>query len=164
LVVALEVFVPFAGAVIATVGTLPRLTVISLLSLPKLLEQLTVTVFAPRLSATELVIVLLEALPLTVQVVPPGMVEPPSTVYMTLTELEVVLVPVGGSVIATTGARPRVTLTLTGVLGPKALVQETVIVLPPSESATEFVLVLLDALPLTVQVVPPGMVVLPLTV
>jgi hypothetical protein len=56
------------------------------------------------------------------------------------------------------------TVTVAGVLLPNALVQDTVIVLAPAFSETELVEVLVEDAPLTVQVVPPGIVVDPLTV
>jgi hypothetical protein len=51
-----------------------------------------------------------------------------------------------------------------GVLVPNWFVQDAVIVLAPRLSATELVLVLLEAAPATVQVVPPGIAPEPLTV
>lgn len=69
-----------------------------------------------------------------------------------------------GDVIATLGTLPRVTLTLEGLLAPKAFVQTRVIVFAPTESEKLFVLALPDATALSVQVVPPGIVALPLTV
>jgi len=75
------VLVLFAGAVITTAGTLPRITLIVAVLGPNALVQVTVTVLLPMVgSETELVPVLLDAPPLTVQAVPTGMVVDPSTV------------------------------------------------------------------------------------
>lgn len=75
------VFVPLLGEVIATLGTDPRLTVIGPAdALPKAFVQLTVMLLAPVARLTLLVAPLAEAAPLTVQVVPPGIVAEPLTV------------------------------------------------------------------------------------
>ncbi len=72
------VFVLLAGEVIATTGTVPRLTVITAgVPAPKALEQATVMVLLPVLSAALLVDGLVEFVPLTVQVVPAGNDVPP---------------------------------------------------------------------------------------
>ena len=78
-------------------------------------------------------------------------------------DVAVVFVLFGGVVITTAGVLPEVTLT-EALPGPNALVHWTVIVFPPATRATLFVLALVDAVPLTVQVVPAGIVVEPLTV
>jgi hypothetical protein len=81
LVVAAVVLLLLAGAVIATTGTDPRLTTTDAAALvPNELVQDTGMVFAPTASATELVAVLVELAPLTVQVVPAGIDDPPLTV------------------------------------------------------------------------------------
>ncbi len=101
------VLAPSAGDVIAIVGTLPRLTVIGPAApLPKALEQATEIEFDPVFKPTELVVVLVEAAPLTVQVVPAGIEPAPLTVKVVLTELDVVLVLLAGAVITTIGAVP----------------------------------------------------------
>ena len=74
------VFRPLDGAVIATTGGFPRLTVIEIGVVPKALVQETVMLFAPSASARLFVFVLAEPEPLTVQLVPAGIDEPPSTV------------------------------------------------------------------------------------
>jgi hypothetical protein len=74
------VFRPFDGALIATTGATPRVTVTAALLLPKGFVQATVIVFAPSASATLFELVLADAALLTVQLVPPGIDEPPSTV------------------------------------------------------------------------------------
>ena len=75
------VLVLLAGAVIATVGTPPRLTVTGVdVPVPNALVQATVMVFAPTFRLTELVVALPEAAPLTVQVVPAGIEAAPLTV------------------------------------------------------------------------------------
>jgi hypothetical protein len=74
------VFRPLAGAVIATTGGFPRLTVIEPEVSPKVFVQATVIEFAPSESATLFVPVPADAEPLTVQLVPLGIDEPPSTV------------------------------------------------------------------------------------
>ena len=72
---------PLVGAVTATVGGLPRLTVTeAVVDGPNTLVQITLIVLAPSASATELVEVLVELVPFTVQVVPAGIVDPPLTV------------------------------------------------------------------------------------
>ena len=62
------------------------------------------------------------------------------------------------------GAASTTTVTVAGVLAPKALEQATVMVLAPTLRPTELVEVLVEAAPLTVQVVPAGIVDPPLTV
>ena len=158
------VLVLLAGEVIATIGAPPRLTVTAALPLPKALVHATVIVFAPETSAAELVAVLVDAVPLTVHVVPDGIVVVALTVYATLTGLLVTLALLAGDVIATTGALPRLTMIDTGVLVPNELAQDTEIVFAPKTSATELVVAVVEAAPLTVQVVPDGIVVAPLTV
>ena len=73
-------FRPLAGAVIATDGTTPRVTVTAAVPPPKALVQATVIAFAPSASATLFELVPVDAEPLTVQFVPAGIDEPPSTV------------------------------------------------------------------------------------
>jgi hypothetical protein len=53
---------------------------VAVVELPKALAQATLIVFGPIAKAAELVDVLVEAEPLTVQVVPAGIVVPPLTV------------------------------------------------------------------------------------
>jgi hypothetical protein len=75
------VLVLFAGELIVTTGATPRLTVtVAVVELPKALAQATLIVFGPIAKAAELVDVLVEAAPFTVQVVPAGIVVPPLTV------------------------------------------------------------------------------------
>ncbi len=69
-----------------------------------------------------------------------------------------------GEVITTVGVVPRLTVTLAGVLPPKALVQTPVLVLLGELSLYVWAYDLVEAAPLTVQVVPAGMVDPPLTV
>jgi hypothetical protein len=57
-----------------------RVTVMLAEPAPNELVHVTVIVFGPLASATELVDVLVDGAPLTVQVVPPGIVVPPLTV------------------------------------------------------------------------------------
>jgi hypothetical protein len=70
----------FAGDVIATTGTLPRLTTTVCVAEPKELVHVTGIVFAPSTSGTEFVLALAEAAPLTVHVVPAGIAVLPFTV------------------------------------------------------------------------------------
>jgi hypothetical protein len=74
------VFRPSAGAVIATTGAFPRLTVTELEPLPKMLVQSTTIELAPMASATLFELVLADAELLTAQLVPAVIDEPPSTV------------------------------------------------------------------------------------
>jgi hypothetical protein len=76
----------------------------------------------------------------------------------------VLLLLFAGDVIAATGVFPRLTVTVAALDGPNTLVQATEIVFAPSARATELVDVLVDAVPFTVQVVPDGIEVPPLTV
>jgi hypothetical protein len=72
---------PLAGAVIATEGTLPLITLIAAEPLPIALAQATVTGLLPSDgSEAELLEVLDDATPFTVQVVPDGIVVEPFTV------------------------------------------------------------------------------------
>jgi hypothetical protein len=81
LVVAAVVLLLLAGAVMTTTGMSPRVTVtVAEVPVPNALVQATEMVFAPTFRATELVDVLVELTPLTVQVVPAGIDDPPSTV------------------------------------------------------------------------------------
>lgn len=153
----------FAGAVIVTVGTPPRVTVTVAVFEPNAFEQATAIVLAPVARPTLLVEVLVEAAPLTVQVVPLGIVEPPLTVYETLIELAVVFVPFAGDVITGDGAEPWFTVTDALPL-PNELVQATVMPFAPALRLTELVVALVVAVPLTVQVVPLGIEAAPLTV
>jgi hypothetical protein len=83
---------------------------------------------------------------------------------VTLIGVTVLLELLAGDVIAEFGTPPRETVTA-DVPAPKALEQETVIVFAPLfGNAAEFVDVLLDATPFTLQVVPAGMIVEPSTV
>lgn len=75
----------------------------------------------------------------------------------------VTFAPVAGDVIVTTGAVPRLTV-IAWLSEPNALVQATVIAFAPVASATELVVGVVDDAPFTVQVVPAGIVVEPLTV
>ncbi len=139
------------------------MTVTESLSDPNELVQDTVMVFAPGLSVTLLVVASVVAPPLTVQVVPAGIEASPPTVKATLTLESVVLVPSAGSVIATAGPLPWLTLTVSVSL-PKSFVQLTVIVLAPGSSETLLVVASVVALPFTVQVVPLGIEAAPSTV
>lgn len=152
---------PLLGAVITTTGASPRLTVtVVAVPVPKMLVHATTIEFAPRLSAMLFVAVLVEELPLIVQVVPPGIVGPPLTVYETLMLELVVLVPLVGEVTMTLGVLPRVTVT-DFVSVPNGLVHSTVIVLTPRLRPTLLVVALLLAEPLTVQLIPEVIVVEP---
>ena len=73
--------------------------------------------------------------PLTVQIVPAGIVDAPSTVNTTFTEDAVFAYPTGGEMITTVGGLPRTTAVVTVPL-PKAFVQVTVIEFGPIESGT----------------------------
>jgi hypothetical protein len=136
------VLLPVVGAVIVTARPDPRLTFTTFESEPNVLLHATVMAFAPMFRLT--VAGLVAALPLTVQLT--GAV--PVDVQATEVVVFVVVLPLAGAVIVTTGATPRVTDT-DWVSEPNALVQETVIVLAPTFSATEAGLV--AAAPLTVQ-------------
>lgn len=75
------VFVLFAGAVIATTGTLPRVTLtLAGVPAPNWLVQLTVSVLEPTLSGVLLLVALEEATPATVHPVPAGIEAAPPTV------------------------------------------------------------------------------------
>ena len=74
------VFVPLAGAVTATVGATPLTVTVAVLPVPKTFEQATEMVFEPATIVRELVVALVDEVPFTVQVVPPGIVVLPSTV------------------------------------------------------------------------------------
>jgi len=141
------VLLPLAGAVMVTTGattTALRVTVTDLLSVPNALVQATVMVFEP--SARLTVAGLVAAAPLTVQLI--GVV--PVVVQVTDVDVAVVLLPLAGAVIVTTGASPRVTVTdLVSV--PNALVHATVMVFAPSARLT--VAGLVAAAPLTVQLI-----------
>ena len=100
-------FRPLAGAVIATTGTTPRVTVIAALPLPKTFAQATVIEFAPRASEKGLVVALEVLDPPSVHVVPFGIDAAPSTVKLTFVEADVVFRPSAGAVIATIGGLPR---------------------------------------------------------
>jgi hypothetical protein len=142
-VVAAVVFVPLAGAVIVTARPEPRVTVTVFVSAPNALEQATVMVLEPMLNAT--VAGLVAAAPLTVQET--GAV--PVDVHTTEVEVELVVLPLTGAEIVTTGASPRVCRTVF-VSVPNALVQATVMLFAPWLSATFVGLV--AAAPLTAQV------------
>ena len=163
LVVDAVVFWPLTGAVITTEGPVPRTTVTVSVSVPNALEQVTVIEFEPIPRATLLLVGLVVATLFTLHVVPSGIDETPfneNTVFTLAAEVTVLL---AGNTISTTGATPRATATAALSL-PKALVQATVMVFAPSASATLFELVLVDVEPLTVQVVPFGIVAPPPTV
>jgi len=139
-----DVLLPAVGAVIVTTGASPRLTVIDLVSEPNALLQTTVMVFAPMTSGT--VAGLVAEVPFTVQVI--GAV--PVEVQVTAVDVAVVLLLLAGAEIVTTGAVPRLTVTVF-VSEPNALVQATVMVFAPATSAT--VAGLVAAAPLTVQLI-----------
>jgi hypothetical protein len=142
-VVAAVVLLLLAGAVIVTARPEPRVTLTVLVSAPNELEQATVMVFAPiaRLTVAGLV----AAEPLTVQET--GAV--PVEVQTTEVEVELVVLPLAGAEIVTTGAMPRVfVIELVDV--PNALVQDTEMVFAPTARLT--VAGLVAAAPLTVQV------------
>jgi len=135
-------------------------TVIDLVSEPKTLEQATVMVFAPATTGTEAGDV--AAVPLTVQLIVPE----PVALNATLIGDVVVVDPVAGELMVVTGGVPRFTLT-DALVGVTPLLQVTVIVFEPIVgSAAVFALLRpeLEATPLTVQVVPAGIVVEPPTV
>ena len=125
-----------AGAVMTTAGGLPRLTVIEAVPTVPFVHD-TVMVFAPRARLTLFVVVLVDAAPFTVHVVPDGIVVPPLTVYATFVELAVVLVPLPGDVMTTFGAgEVRVTVTEAVPVAPSPSVQDTTIVFAPIASDT----------------------------
>jgi hypothetical protein len=97
------VVLPAAGAVIVTTGAVPRLTVMTFVSVPNALVQATEMVFAPVTRLTVAGLVAVE--PLTVQLI--GVV--PVVVQLTEVVAAVVFVPSAGAVIETTGAVPRLT-------------------------------------------------------
>ena len=163
LIVAAVVFVLLAGDVTTTVGTPPRVTVTEALPEPNAFVQATVIVLMPVVRLNALVVGLVDAVPLMAQVVPDGIVVAPVTVYATLIEVAVVFVLFAGDVIAITGALPRLTTT-DALPVPNELVQATAIVFAPVARDTELVDGVVVATPLTVQVVPDGIVVAPLTV
>jgi hypothetical protein len=74
------VFVLLAGDVITTVGTTPLTLIVDVFPVPKALAQTTEMVLAPSTSDLALVFGVVVAVPLIVQVVPPGIVDAPSTV------------------------------------------------------------------------------------
>jgi hypothetical protein len=75
-----EVFALFAGETMATTGGGSVKMVSDADPDPNWFVQVTTTVKLPRVRVTELVVVLVDATPFTVQVVPTGIVVPPSTV------------------------------------------------------------------------------------
>jgi len=163
LVVAAPVDELFAGDVMAITAAAPFTVTVAGFDAPAALLHTTVIVFAPATIGTETEVES-AALPFTVQVVPAAIALEPLTVNTTLIGDEgLLLVPVAGVVMATTG-----TFCLTTVIwvcaGPNALVQISVIVLLPIVgSATELVVALVDAAPFSVQVVPAGIDAEPLT-
>ena len=162
-VVAAVVLLLLAGDVMLLTGTVPRVTFTAALFEPNAFEQATVIVLLPTARLTELVEVLVELAPLTVQVVPAGIEVPPLTVYAALIDALVVSVPLAGAVTATVGATP-LTVTVAVLPGPNELVHWTLIVFGPATIAREFVVAEVELEPFTVQVVPAGIVVEPLTV
>jgi len=146
------VFVLLAGDVIVTTGGVPRMIVTVFVSEPDALVQTTVNRFEPIAKET----VLFPgdaAAPFNVQeigAVPVAEKLITAVAVLTSTLLE-------GELIVTTGASVRVTVTDALVDAPNAPVQATVIVFGPVASATLLVDVLVEAAPLTVQVVPDGM-------
>jgi len=147
----------FTGVVMTTAGATP-VTVIDLASEPNAFEQATVIVFEPATSGTlagEVAVV-----PFTVQVI--GGV--PVVDHVTLIGETVLVEPVAGELIVTCGAVPSVTFVVAVLDVPSELEHTTLIALAPTESVTGLVVVLVDAAPLTVQVVPAGIVEPPLTV
>ena len=71
--------------------------------------------------------------------------------------------PLVGAVIATVATTPE-TVAVAVLPAPKAFVHWTLIVLAPATIVRELVVALVELAPFTVQVVPPGIVVLPSTV
>jgi hypothetical protein len=71
---------PSAGAVITTLGATPLTLIVAVLPVPKALAQTTEMAFGPATKVLEFVPGVVVALPLIVQVVPPGIVDAPSTV------------------------------------------------------------------------------------
>ena len=69
-----------------------------------------------------------------------------------------------GELIATTGTATPVPLNVAGVEAPNVFVQTTVMVKLPLGTVNALVVALVEAAPLTVQLVPAGIVVPPLTV
>jgi len=142
----------FAGELIVTIGATPRLTVIvAVLPVPNEFEQTTLITFGPITSGNVVPPGVVFGEPLSVQVVPAGIVLPPFTVYVTFTEVDVVLRLLTGLVIAAAGVLPEVTCTTAGTEAPKALLQITVIVLPPLTRLTVVPAGVVLLAPLTVQ-------------
>ena len=156
------VLVLLAGDVIATVGAAGPFDVIVAEADPNALVHTTTIELDPLTIGTEAVVTGAGE-PLIVQVVPDGIVDVPLTVNETIIGVPVAVLPLEGEVITTIGAEPRLTV-ITACPVPNAPVQATVIVLAPVTKLTELVVVLVDATPLTVQVVPDGIVDVPLTV
>jgi predicted anti-sigma-YlaC factor YlaD len=104
--------------VITTTGGLPRNTVTTADCEPNAFEQTTVIVFVPFTSATALVVVLVDAAPLTVHVVPAGIVVVPLTVYVTLMTEFVVVLLLAGDVITRPGPLGGNTVMTAGTLDP----------------------------------------------
>lgn len=146
---------PFAGAVTATVGGFPLNTTTDWESLPRALEQVTVIVFAPSISATLFVVALAVDVPSTLHVVPAGIDPAPSTRKATFTLDAVVLRPVPGAVTTTDGPEPRTTVTDLES-APNAFEHATAIVFEPIASATALEVESVVPAPFTVQLVPAG--------
>ena len=148
-----------AGVVIATVRAIP-VTVIDFVSVPETSVQATVIVFGPATIGTlagDVAVV-----PLTVQVI--GAV--PVAWNATLIGVTAELLPVAGESIVVTMPLTRLTETA-AVPAAMPLLQLTVIVLAPMVGSEAVLLPLapdVEAAPLTVQVVPAGIVVEPSTV
>jgi hypothetical protein len=153
---------PFSGLVIATDGPSPRVMMTDALPSPKALEHKTSIAFGPADSATELTVALAVPESFTLQVVPEGMLELPSTAKETLTDAVAVHDPDAGCTIATVGTTPR-SIEKLALPEPKAFVQLTVIVLPPSVSEYGLTCVLAEDRTPTLHVVPPGIDVDPST-
>jgi len=160
--VAFDVLAPFAGVVIATVRGTP-FTVIVFVSEPKTLEQITVMVLLPATIGT--LVGEVEGTPLTVQVIVPEPVAP----KLTDTGVAAMFAPFAGELIVVVGGVPRLTLIVcvAGAAVEMPLLQTTVMAFAPMVGSEAVLLVLrpeVDAVPLTVQVVPAGNVVEPSTV
>jgi hypothetical protein len=173
--------VPFCGDVMTTVGATPRVTVT--LALPDLSTEsahVIVIVLAPIASGSLTVVaepadrvtLIPVAAFVTVQVVPPGIVDSPPVTKFTATGEAVVKELFAGEKIVGVGPGPPVPrlITISAFATPAKVVQLTLIVFAPYSNATLFVAGVAEGLdtPLdklaTTQVVPDGMVEVPFTV
>jgi hypothetical protein len=157
-----ETIAPLVGEMIDTNKVVDRFTVMTAVSLPNALLQTTATVFGPSARLTLLDVVLVVEIPLTVQVVPAGIDVDPLTVNTTLVVVVVTKLLLMGAVITTAGDGTLIFVAVS-LPEPNALVQVTTIVKAPGVIATVFVVGVVETFPLTVQVVPAGIVLEPFT-